>query len=253
MASPSREQDRARLEQEIQTARYQKLLQDLGRRDPFFRQFAAWVDVIAFMRSGTTKDLRKDEVLRPILTAHTEDEDPRWRTILLAIFWSGLESIHFQRRGWDSDDDDRWQTIVWAFLKIIHRIDEKRRPARLFQKILNDTVQHYYDEIKKAWPRSSHEVLAGPEEIEFFAGGTYDMGFAIFEFREEKEPEIRRLREHMEAGRISDADFLLLVGTKVYGASVSDYAREVGMDYQVAKKRRQRAEATIKRFEEGIR
>ena len=250
---PSRERDRERLDQELQTDEYQMLLKDLGRRSLFFRQVATWVDVIAFMRSGTTKDLRKDEVLRPILTAHAEDEDPRWRTILLAIFWSALESIHFQRRRWDSDDEDRWQTIVWVFLKIIHRLDVKRRPARLFQKILNDTVQHYYDEIKKAWPYRDHEVLAGPEVIEFFAGGTYDMGFAVFEFREEKEPEIRRLREHMEAGRISEADYLLLVGTKVYGASVSDYAREVGIDYQVAKKRRQRAEATIKRFEEGIR
>jgi len=64
---------------------------------------------------------------------------------------------------------------------------------------------------------------------------------------------VERLREHMEAGRISDADFLLLVGTKVYGNSLADYAREVGIDYQVAKKRRQRAEARIKRFEEGIR
>jgi len=249
----SKERDRAQLEQEIETSGYQMLLRNLHRRNSFLRQFASWADVIAFMRSGTTKDLRKDEVLRPILTAHAEDKDPRWRTLLLAIFWLGLESIHFQRRGWDSDDDDRWQTIVWTFLKIIHRLDVKRRPARLFQKILNDTVQHYYDEIKKVWPRSSHEVLAGPEEIESFAGGTYDIGIAIFEFREEKGPEIRRLREHMEAGRISDADFLLLVGTKVYGASLSDYARELGIDYQVAKKRRQRAEATIKRFEEGIR
>ena len=60
--------------------------------------------------------------------------------------------------------------------------------------------------------------------------------------------EIQRLREHMEAGRISEADFLLLVGTRVYGKSVADYARETGLDYQVAKKRRQRAEAVISRF-----
>ena len=253
MVCPSRERDRAQLEQEIQTDRYQTLLKDFGRRYPFFRQFTTWVDVVAFMRNGTWKDLCKDEVLRPIFAAHSKDEDPRWRAILLAIFWSGLESIHFQRRGWNSDDEDRWQEIAWTFLELLCRVDLTRRPARLAQKILNDTVQHYYDEIRKTLSRRNLEVLAGPEEIELTAGGTCDKAFAAFEIREEKEPEIRRLREHMEAGRISDADFLLLVGTKVYGNSLADYAREVGIDYQVAKKRRQRAEARIKRFEEGIR
>ena len=75
------------------------------------------------MRSGTSKDPRKDEVLRPILPAHAEDEDPRWRTILLAIFWPGLESIHFRKTRLGSDPDERWQTIVWTFLQVFCRID----------------------------------------------------------------------------------------------------------------------------------
>ena len=90
---PSRERDRERLDQELQTDEYQMLLKNLGRRSLFFRQFATWVGVTAFMRSGTTKDLRKDEVLRPILTAHAEDEDPRWRTILLAIFQKSFPAV----------------------------------------------------------------------------------------------------------------------------------------------------------------
>jgi len=61
--------------------------------------------------------------------------------------------------------------------------------------------------------------------------------------------EIKRLKEHMQAGRITEADFFLLVGTRVYGRSIAHYARAVGLNYQVAKKRRQRAEAAIRRFE----
>ena len=56
----------------------------------------------------------------------------------------------------------------------------------------------------------------------------------------------------MDAGRITEADYLLLVGTRVYGKQVVDYAREMGLAYQVAKKRRQRAEAAIRRFQEKI-
>ena len=109
MASVSRDRGRARLEQELQSDDYQELLRDLQRKERFLGQFTTWHDVLAFMRRGTSRDPRKDEILRPIFEAHAQDEDPRWRAILLVIFWPGLESIHFKRRGWDADPDERWQ------------------------------------------------------------------------------------------------------------------------------------------------
>jgi len=107
MASVSRERDRARLEQELQTDDYQHLLGRLQRNELFFQQFGTWADVIAFMRSGTSSDPRKDDILRPIFEAHTEDQDSRLRAVLLVIFWPGLESIHFQKRGWDPDPHEQ--------------------------------------------------------------------------------------------------------------------------------------------------
>lgn len=250
MAIPSRDRDRERLEQELQTGEYQGLLRRLQKKEPFLRQFRTWADVIAFMRNGTSTDPRKDEILRPIFEAHAKDEDPRWRAVLLAIFWPGLESIHFQKRGWDVDPEERWQNITWTFLQVLCRIDVKRRPDRLVQKVFNDTVHHLHDEYRRAWKRMNREFTAEPEEIEALAGGTEGIDTAGIALRETQEIEINRLREHLDAGRITEADFLLLVGTRVYGQSIADYARGVGLDYQVAKKRRQRAEAIIRRFEE---
>lgn len=250
MASPSRDRDRERLEQELQSGSYQELLKRLQRKVPFLRQFRTWADVIVFMRNGTSTDPRKDEILRPIFAAHAEDEDPRWRAVLLAIFWPGLESIHFQKRGWDQDPEERWQNITWTFLQVLCRIDVKRRPDRLVQKVFNDTVHHLHDEYRRAWKRTKREFTADPEEIEALAGGTEGIDTADIELREAQEIEINRLREHLDAGRISEADFLLLAGTRVYGQSIADYARGAGLDYQVAKKRRQRAESVIRRFEE---
>jgi hypothetical protein len=249
MSSPSRDRDRERLEQELQTDEYQKLLRRLKKKEPFLRQFRTWADVIAFMRNGTSTDPRKDEVLFPIFGAHTEDQDPRWRAVLLAIFWPGLESIHFQKRGWDADPDERWQNISWTFLQVLCRVDVKRRPDRLVQKVFNDTVHHLHDEYRRTWKRANREFTAEPEEIDALAGGVEGIDFAAIELREAQEIEIQRLREHLDAGRITEADFLLLIGTRVYGKSVADYARETGLDYQVAKKRRQRAEAVIRRVE----
>ncbi len=253
MASPSRDRDRERLEQELQSTNCHELLEGLQRKEPFLRQFLTWADVITFMREGTSTDPRKDEILRPIFEAHAQDRDPRWRTILLVIFWPGLESIHFQKRGWDPDADERWQNIIWTFLQVLCRVDVRRRPDRLVQKVFNETVHRLHDEYRRAWERANREVAAGPEEIEALAGGAEGIDTSVIELREAQKNEIEHLRQHMDAGRITDADFLLLIGTRVYGKSVADYAREVGLDYQVAKKRRQRAEAAIRRSEGGKR
>ncbi|MGQ9589915.1 MAG: hypothetical protein ACUVYA_06435 [Planctomycetota bacterium] len=246
----SERNDREQLEQELRGGAYQALLQKLQRTHLFFRRFRTWGDVIAFMREGTSIDPRKDEILRPIFEAHAQDGDPRWRAILLVIFWPGLESIHFQKRRWDPDPDELWQNIVWTFLQVLCRLDVRRRPDRLVRKIFNDTVHHLYDDYRHAWDRANRELTTDPEKIEALAGGTECIDTASIELRQAQEIEIQHLREHLDGGRITEADFLLLIGTRVYGKSVADYAREVGLDYQVAKKRRQRAEAVIRRFED---
>lgn len=230
------------------------MLRNFQYDNPFLQQFGAWAEVIAFMRKGASHDSRKDEVLRPIFAAHAEDQDPRWRTILLVIFWPGLESIHFKKYRWDTNDpEELWQNVVWTFLQVVCRFDVSRRPTRIVQKIYNDTIYYLHNTYRRAWNRTEIEVDIEEEEpFRVLTGDLEGINFVALAFREEKGAEIRRLRGHMEAGHISEADFLLLVGTKVYGKAVSDYAREVGLDYQVAKKRRQRAEAAIARFEGAV-
>ena len=255
----SRHEDRERLELEIRGSAYQALLHELQQRHPFLRRFHTWDEVISFMRDETSTDPRKDEVLRPLFEAHAEDADPRWRTILMVIFWPGLESIHWKKRSWDRDPDERWQNIVWTFLQVVCRVDVKRRSDRLASKVINDTFHHLHDEYRRIWDRTERETSVEREELEAFvdtdelnaalAGEVMGVNFAALELREAQELEILRLREHLEAGRITEADFLLLVGTRVYGKPVVDYAREMGLAYQVAKKRRQRAEAAIRRFQ----
>ena len=247
----SRREDHERLEQQINSGTYQIFLDELQQRHDFLRRFHTWGDIVAFMRRGTSRDPRKDEVLRPILEAHAEDRDPRWRTILLVIFWPGLESIHFKKHHWDRlYPGELWSTILWTFLQVICRIDVKHRPDRLVQKIYNDTIHHLHDEYRRTWDRMERETNLEQEELEQLAGGVEDMGFAEVELREQQEVEVRRLRKHMEEGRISEADFLLLVGTRVYSHPLADCAREAGIAYETAKKRGQRAEAAIRRFEE---
>lgn len=249
--------DRERFQQQVHSGEYKELLQALRRDYPFFRRFVTWMDVIAFMWGGTSRDPRKDQILRPILEAHANDSDPRWHLIILVMFLPGLENLHAQKRRWDPDPEELWSNIICTALDVFSRIDLKRRPDRLVQKIYNDTFHRLFDRYIGTWDYLDHETpvdweelvgLADREEAKAYAGKFDCVNFINFGFQEEKEYEIRRLRAHLEAGRITETDFLLLVATNVYGNSVAEYVRKTGASYQAAKKRRQRAEAVISAF-----
>ena len=253
MATVSRDRDRARLERELETNEYRELLTFLQRGEPFLRQFSTWGDVIAFMRHGTSRDPRKDEILRPIVAAHGEDQDHRWRMILLVIFWPGLMSIHLRKRHWDTDEpDELWQRIYWAFHESVCRINLKRRSDRLVQWIYNATVHRLYEGYRRDWTRAEREPARDPTMIQEMGGDIDGIDFDGMELRELHQRRVKRLSEHFEAGRITQADFLLLVGTRLYGQSIPDYARGTGLNPEAAKKRRQRAEAAIRRHEKGM-
>jgi hypothetical protein len=254
MAAVSRDRDRARLEQELEADEYRRLLGCLQRSEPFLRQFTAWGEVIAFMRRGTSRDPRKDDVLRPILAAHAADQDHRWRTILFAVFWPGLVSLHRRKGHWDKDDpDELWQRIFWAFHESVCRINLDRRSDRLAQWICNSTFHRLYRGYERDWTRATREPSTDPEDINTLAGDIDGIDFEGMELREEHRRAIHRLHEHFKAGRITEADYLLLVGTRLYGQTLAEHARGAGLNEEAAKKRRQRAEASIRLHDKGLR
>jgi hypothetical protein len=237
----------ARLDQEIQGEDYGLLLQQLKEKAPFFCRFDTWADIVDFMRDETLNAGLTDEVLRPIFEAHAESGDHRWRTILLVIFWPGLESISWKKRGWDPDIEERWQNIVWTFLQVVCRIDISRHPDHLVQKTINNTIHRLHDEYRQIWKIKSHEIMPEGDEFDSLISGVECAEHSCQELNEEAG--IKKLKTYMQEGLISEADFLLLVGTRVYGKPLVNYARECGLAYQVVKKRRQRAEASIRVYE----
>ena len=246
----NRDHDRQRLEQELGGETYTSLLRQLHETNAFLRRFGDWSDFIAFMREGASDDPLKEESLLAILKAHAADRDPRWRAVLLAVFWPGLDSVFNHKKHWDKDADERWQNVQWAFLQTVCKLDIGRRTDRLVQRLVSGTIHRLHDEYRRIWNREECETPNSPEYFEGLVGSR-DPDLDAIDLRVKQEAEIKRLREHADAGRISEADFLLLVGTRVYGKSAAQYARETGMSCDLARKRRLRAEAIIRRAEEG--
>ncbi|MBP9032284.1 MAG: hypothetical protein KBG29_00225 [Pseudomonadales bacterium] len=247
MSSVARDADRRQLERELQDDGYSKLLNVLRQGHPFFRRFPSWNEVVGFMRQGVFRASEKDQVLLPILQAHAEDGDPRWRTILLVIFWPGLEGIWRRKWHWDRDPDALWANIGWAFLRAVCRLDPSTRASRLAQKIVNDVFHGLHDDYRREWRRAAREVATDPDELaDRDVEDQRDAAAAALHM--EQQARIEVLRAHRAAGRINDTDFLLLLGTQVYGRPLADCARESGLTYEAAKKRQQRAIRAIGGF-----
>jgi hypothetical protein len=250
MADVSRVNDWKRIEREIQSPGYQRMLHDLSGKHQVMSRFDSWRDVLEYMRKGISDDPTKDRILRIIFLAHRSDQNAHWRTILMAIFWPALISIHWQKRHWDADLEERWQNIVWTFLKVICRLDPDRRRERIVQKVFNDTVHYLHVDYRRRWAKTGPETTLETDEFAELEGDA-DIDYDQIERHLYEENEIQRLRFHREAYRLSEEDFLLLIGTRVYGQSLSAYAKATGLNYQAAKKRRQRAEIAIQKFEEN--
>lgn len=260
MPSKRRNADRARLERELSTGEYQEMLKDLKTTNPFLRRFANWQEMLTVISELPPKSVVKDEFLRPIYAAIAEDDDPRWRDILLVIFWPCMESIYIHMLFRDEDTDALWTSVQWAFFEAICGVDLGRRRDWLAKKILNDA----YHNIRRGYSeQEANRARCVPLDVAEWAEERKDEGgdedddrrskapdspmaepdreIARFEARDTIDGLKRQLWQEVEAGRLREVDYYLLVGTEIYRKTIADCAGKLGITPEAAKKRRQRA------------
>lgn len=222
------------------------LLHRLQEDSVLLRSFRTWEDTIAFMRTGVSACPAKDDILRPICQSHSEDHDPRWRTILLLIFWPSLKSLCMQKRMLDREYGELWASVVQAFLDAVCCFDaatwHDRIAARLFSETLHGVVAQYSTRRRQ----SSREVSTDPSVLAALAGQSHRGDFSEAGESASLAAAVGWLRAYVEAGSIDETDFCLLVGSIIYGKTDRECAEETGLSCQAAKKRRQRAITAVR-------
>ncbi len=249
MSCPEKRGERHALALELEAPEFAELLRELRKTEAVFRRFARWPDVLAFMDRLDFQDCQRDEVLRPILKLARRSLDHRLQTILLAIIWPGLESIYSKRHDWDADEDALWQNLLCAFLKTVNVFNEEGRSERLTQKILNDSNRRLRDAYEREWERAQDTQPLSSETNQIPAETpTEDSAPPV-----SVESVLTKLRGYVDQGVINGAELDLIVATRIGGQSLQDYTRDRAQNYQAAKKRRQRAEAALRKAEEIMR
>jgi hypothetical protein len=243
MRSGRRSLDRQYLEREVQSKHYQNRLLELAATTKPLQGAASWLAVKRFMQQAHSTSAG-DDILCAIFERHREDGDPAWRTILLLLHWHVLELIWSRARRLDDDGVARWANVEWVFLQVICRLDVRQRPEGVARKIFNDTCHDlralYRSERLEADAPWLQDDDGNPIDI-----SDWDRGFAEVDEAHDRAALLQLLDGLRRTGLLSEVDYLLLVGTEVYGRSLLECAAEAGLSYEAAKKRRQRAKGAI--------
>lgn len=231
-------------------------LNDLQRRFPAppLAEFTSWDDARRWLEQVGVKSAGADSVLRPVLVAAKPSLDETWQNILLLLFWRQLA----QTSCWLSEiapvRAERDSQIVWEFLRAVHRLDLNRRPEYIGRKLVNDTQHGMRLHFRQQHGRDAlhvpildeHEEADGPTGGGVRDPGSEDLGFAAAEYRHDRDRAQADLLDLASRGRITPADAFILIGCHLYGRSIEEMADRLGVSYETAKRRRQRAAARLK-------
>lgn len=215
--------------------------------------FACWEDARRWLDRTGARTVAADVVLKPILTAFRRQPDEVWLNILLFLFWRSQSRIYRALRGRVPNPDDVGSEVRWAFLRVLHRLDPTQRIAAYGQKIINDMWHdvRLHCERERArqerFPTPAWEAEDDQEEDDPKEPGAPDPAFAMVGHRHDAARIRADLKGHVRCGRLSRADYLILVGCYLYGRSLDEMAGRLGLTYEVAKKRRQRALERLKK------
>lgn len=198
-----------------------------------------------------------DRVLRPMLASFGRGRDPYWCDLIFYIFWPDLRQLAGRLRRLDRDQSRLDSRVCWAFLQALHRIDIEQRTSRLGLKLLNDT-QH---DVRRAYASDARRerrecLIVEEDDDQDVAGvappGQWDAQYAAIEMHHDRSWAVAQLRARVRAGQLARADFLILVGCHLYGRGLEEMAARLGLNYEAAKKRRQRAINHLNKFSPGL-
>ncbi|MCP4582403.1 MAG: sigma-70 family RNA polymerase sigma factor [candidate division Zixibacteria bacterium] len=224
------------------------LLARLHWLHPDTKKFGSWEELIESLPVNELRSNYSDTIIRAILDTMQKSSNDGWTTVLTAIFWPLLEIIYkkltfiYQIR--DRDLDDLWQNIYLTFLKVINRIKLSERKAPISLKIYNDIYHDIYQTIISNFKRNktdtSLESLTVDKIDEIFKIKV-DPGIVFYE-------NINEYEVCLKHGVIDELDYHILVNTFIRNDTLENVAFDLGIGYEAAKKRRQRAVKKVEDF-----
>lgn len=191
----------------------------------------------------------------PLLTwllPRVRDRPQEYQGVLLLLSWESLVALRGYRRGLDPDHAALWSNITWALLHAAGRMDRVSRTQLLGVKLVNDTDNHVRDHYARERRLQSKTKRVSDANEGSSAGsklrdrGADDPAFAAVDTRHDDAWARAYLSDLVERGLLDRTDYLIIVGSYIYGRSLGELAARFGLSQEATKKRRQRALAYLR-------
>lgn len=241
----------AHLLSEIDGRAFRPLLGEITLNHPAYAAYRSWGAVAGKVCGGRPSEQEEDALVAPLLAIYASGEDERWGTVLCAVCFRWLVSMHLPRSWWMEGPEDVWQELVVLFLDTCRRLGVKGIESGVRRRLVSDTQRRLYDIAQRG--RRAAERIAGTEPAILASAVDPRMephaAELRMEFRERIQDLDERLRRHLDEGTIAAIDHAIVVGTRVLGRSLTEQAALLGIGAEAAKKRRQRAERAMREAE----
>jgi hypothetical protein len=227
--------------------------------DPCLSAIADWTNVLEFISSKPVTDPGSDLLIRAIFLARRRQlnnqpvdsielrrqADGYWKTVFTVVFARALAFLHRKKaRHWDRDPSDLWSNVLLAFLEAVDKFDVTQGSNRIGKKILNSSYHKLYQGYVRKW-RYESKIQVGENSNHFLDHGAMSIGYAIVDLRDAIRTNLELLRRAYHEGRLTKIEFDLIRRTRLSTIGLKEAAALAGISYELARKRRQRAEAAI--------
>ena len=200
-------------------------------------EFDNWSDLVDDLHMRGLRCPSSDIIVGRILQIQKNDEDPNWSIVLSLLFWPELENVYLRCHRYASNQEQLWHEVYFHYLETIRNLDLCYYKAD-FAYVINYTVLNKtHRTYSKIWTdnRLLESLDQRFDELPFFNS------VKSTEKLEAQIDDICKLEKLFKRGLINENDMHMLIATVVYNESLKNYTDRNGFDYELIKKRRQRA------------
>jgi len=247
----NRRRIRHQLEAELQKHPCAERLRWLADQFPVFRRFNGGQEICRFLLDHSVAEHTKDDLLCALIQSLRCEGASEFNTVLILAFWPALCVIARRATHWDPDPDELWQNLTWAFLQAVNEVNLGDYPCRLAGRLFSATASRLRRHYRREWARRRRETPVEDEPEDLPANEVPDERAVDIVARALARINLRRIRRAYDQHRLTADEYWLFTDVDVHGTSLSEYAHDIGLAYEAAKKRHQRVRAKIKRIVTG--
>ncbi len=250
--SPVIEDLKKELENELKSQTHEDGFKKLKEKHQTLEPFRTPQELVGFLSPGGDHD-EKDGALSILIKEYGGETPSRVAgTILILTFFPVIKNIYFRRSAGSQDNEELIGALQCCFLEAARNYPLDKRPCKIAANLKFLTIRAFLDSQTQISEADDAQKLILDEaekyrpDAEQLSEAYPGIAPAAVADRESIEMTVRNYRVFVDAGVVSQDDFMLIVETRLLDRDIRDVSNEMGIGIETAWKRRKRAEQAIK-------